>query len=252
MRVNISEEQPPSCEQVAQSALAMAKWMIEEAIATRLNGKVLDRVKQDGVNLLYRSCHGDWFDQGDYRDRDSHKEFGSLHDVMRTNGTQRRVQEIFEQSSGVSWLQRMPILLKTLPASSDILCDAFLDLQTAIALAREELFSMMIDETIWGRTFAKFSKAVGVNNVSSGGADCPMFRMLDALCGKAAEDDQALLKELDFRSRLFPPNIRALIDSVATAPSIRAYVSSNKAGYRLRQAFKALQQLMFDLYEMHR
>jgi cytochrome b involved in lipid metabolism len=266
MLVNISEKkQTFSCEQVTQSALTMAKWMIEEAKIAQRNGKTLDMVKQDRVNLLYRTCHGDWFDQGNYNDQNSHKEFGRLHDVIRTNGTQRRVQELFELSSGVSWLQKMPILLKNLPTSSNTICGAFIDLQIGITLAREELFSMMIDETIWGLTFAKFSKAVGVNNISSGGADCPMFKMLDALCGKVSdvskcdkrdeddEDDQStLLQELNFRSRFFPPNIRALIDAVATAPSIRAYVSSSKASYGLKQAFKALQQLLFDLYEMHR
>lgn len=240
-------------EEISQSALRLAKGMIEEADNARLNGEALQQERQDRVNLLYRTSRGDWFDQGSYRDSDSHKEFGGLHETMRTNGTQRAVQEIFEQAGGVSWLQKMPGMLKNLPTASDVLCAAFLDLQVAIALAREELFSMMIDEVIWGRTFAKFSKAVGFCTVSAGGADCPMFRMLDALCGKADQASQAaLLDELDFRSRFFPPNIRALINGVAAAPSIRAHVSSGRAGYDLSQAFYGLQQLLYSIYEMHR
>ncbi|XXG96435.1 hypothetical protein Hte_002718 [Hypoxylon texense] len=238
---------------VALAALKMAKTMVEEARLARRDGKKLENVKQDRVNLLYRTCTEDWACQGDYNDTDSHKEFGRLHEVIRTNGTQRSVQEIFEAASGLRWLQEMPILLSTLPTSSDLLCDAFLDIQLAIALGREELYSMMIDETIWGRTFAKFSKGVDVCTIGAGGADCPMFRMLDALCGRADGTGQAaLLDELDFRSRFFPRDFRALINVVASSPSIRQYVSSGKTSYVLAQSFKALQQQLFDIYEMHR
>ncbi|KAI1772545.1 cytochrome b5-like Heme/Steroid binding domain-containing protein [Hypoxylon cercidicola] len=238
---------------VALAALKMAKTMVEEARMARRDGRKLDTIKQDRVNLLYRTCTEDWACQGDYNDTNSHKEFGRLHEVIRTNGTQRSVQETFEAASGLRWLQEMPVLLSTLPTSSDLLCDAFLDLQLAIALGREELYSMMIDETVWGRTFAKFSKGVDVCTIGAGGADCPMFRMLDALCGRADETGQAaLLDELDFRSRFFPQDFRALIHAVASSPSIRQYVSSGKTSYVLAQAFKALQQQLFDIYEMHR
>ncbi|KAM5350425.1 hypothetical protein ACJ41O_006930 [Fusarium nematophilum] len=240
-------------DRLALSALTMAKRMIEEASLARQQGVTLSREKQDKINLLYRTSRGDWFIQGDYNDPDSHKEFGRLHEVIRTNGTQRSVQEIFERAGGLSWLQRMPALHQNLPSTSDILCAAFADLQVVIALARDELFSMMIDEPIWGQTFARFSKGVGFCTVGAGGADCPMFRMLDALCGRVDEVNQAaLLDELDFRSRFFPPNIRALISDLAAAPSIRAYVSSGEASYELTQAFKAMEQMRFDLYEMHR
>ncbi|KAI6081541.1 cytochrome b5-like Heme/Steroid binding domain-containing protein [Hypoxylon rubiginosum] len=240
-------------ENVALDALRMAKAMVEEARTARRDGGKLDSIKQDRVNLLYRTCTEDWACQGDYNDTDSHKEFGRLHEVIRTNGTQRSVQEIFEAASGLRWLQEMPSLLSSLPTSSDLLCDAFLDLQLAIALGREELYSMMIDETVWGRTFAKFSKGVDVCTIGAGGADCPMFRMLDALCGRADGTGQAaLLDELDFRSRFFPRDFRALINAVASSPSIRQYVSSGKTSYVLAQAFKALQQQLFDIYEMHR
>ncbi|KAF4976727.1 hypothetical protein FZEAL_6642 [Fusarium zealandicum] len=243
----------PTSKHVSQVALSMAKEMIEGAMLASRDGLNLTRERQDQVNLLYRTSRGDWFVQGDYNDHDSHREFGRLHEVIRTNGTQRSVQDIFERAHGLSWLQRMPFLLQNLPSTSDILCAAFTDLQVVMALARDELFSMMIDEPIWGRTFAKFSKAVGFCTVGAGGADCPMFRMLDALCGRADEIGQAaLLDELDFRSRFFPPSMRALINEVAAAPSIRAFVASGEASYELTQAFKAMEQLRFDLYEMHR
>lgn len=155
----------------------------------------------------------------------------------------------------MSWLQRMPELLNNLPASSVVVCHALQDLQISVALVRDELFFMMIDETIWGRTFARWSKSIGVNNIGAGGADCPLFKMLDALIGRSDPLGQAdLLDELDFRSRHFPPNMKSLIHAVASAPSIRAYVDSTHvpAEYHLKEAFKGLQQLMYEMYEMHR
>jgi cytochrome b involved in lipid metabolism len=237
--------------QIAQAALAMARWMIYEAHDAQGS---LSADKQDRVNLLYRTCRGDWFDQGDYRDVTSHLEFGRLHEAIRTNGTQRRVQEIFEETGGLARLQRMPDLLRALPTSTHQVCEAMVDLQLTAVRANEELFSMMIDETIWGCTFARFSKAVGVCTISAGGADCPMFRMLDAFCGRADPKSQAMLMdELDFRTRFFPPNMRALIEAVAAAPSIRNYVSTSPtASYAMIQAFNALQRALWGLYEMHR
>lgn len=149
----------------------------------------------------------------------------------------------------------MPELLNNLPETSVIVCHALQDLQISVALVRDELFSMMIDETIWGRTFALWSKSVGVNTIGAGGADCPLFRMLDALVGRSDTLGQAaLLDELDFRSRHFPPNMKSLIHAVAVAPSIRTHVNSQHmpAEYNLKEAFKGLQQLMYEMYEMHR
>jgi hypothetical protein len=121
-------------------------------------------------------------------------------------------------------------------------CKALIDLQVTVMRTHDELFSMMIDEVLWGRTFARFSKAVGMSTISAGGADSAVFRMLDALCGRADDKCQAmLLEELDFRSRFFPPNMRALIDAVAASPSIRRYVTSVPTrNYALLQAFNAL------------
>ncbi|GKU08877.1 unnamed protein product, partial [Fusarium langsethiae] len=238
---------------LALSALTIAKAMIDEAGLARSHGLDFSREKQDLVNLLYRTSRGDWFIQGDYHDPDSHLEFGRLHEVTRTNGTQRSVQEIFEHFNGLLWLQRMPILHRNLPSTSGIICTAYTDLQVAMAMARDELFSMMIDEPIWGLTFAKISKGVGFCTIGAGGADCPMFRMMDALCGRVDNVNQAaLLEELDFRSRFFPPTIRALINDLATAPSIRHFINSGQANYELVQAFKAMEQIRYDLYEMHR
>ncbi|CCT63355.1 uncharacterized protein FFUJ_00009 [Fusarium fujikuroi IMI 58289] len=239
--------------QVALSALSIAKQMIDQATETRSNKTKLPTEIQDLVNLLYRTSRGDWFIQGNYTDPDSHKEFGRLHEVIRTNGTQRSVQEIFQRFNGISWLQRMPLLHQNFASNSSILCAAYADLQVAMALARDELFSMVIDEPIWGLTFAKFSKGVGLCTIGAGGADCPMFRMMDALCGRADNINQAaLLDELDFRSRFFPPGMRALINDLVTAPSVRSHISSGEASYELTQAFRAMEQIRYDLYEMHR
>lgn len=238
---------------LARSALTIAKAMIDEASLAQSHGLDFPRERQDLVNLLYRTSRGDWFIQGDYRDPESHLEFGRLHEVTRTNGTQRSVQEIFECFSGLSWLQRIPILHRNLHSTSEILCTAYTDLQVAMAMARDELFSMVIDEPVWGLTFAKVSKGVGFCTIGAGGADCPMFRMMDALCGRVDNVNQAaLLEELDFRSRFFPPTIRALINDLATAPSIRHFINSGEANYELAQAFKAMEQIRYDLYEMHR
>jgi cytochrome b involved in lipid metabolism/ferredoxin-NADP reductase len=251
MDVSLDCHSPHTGMEVAQAALAMAGRMLGEA---RKDGISLPPEKQDHVNLLYRTCRQDWFVQGGYDDASSHLEFGRLHEVIRTNGTQRRVQEIFEETGGLFWLQRMPNLLNALPMSTHDICMALVDLQVTVMRTNDELFSMMIDETLWGRTFARFSKAVGLSKCSAGGADCAMFRMLDALCGRADAKSQAmLLDELDFRSRFFPPNMRALIDAVASSPSVRSYASSVLTkSYAISQAFNALQRALWALYEMHR
>ncbi|KAK2590852.1 hypothetical protein QQS21_011464 [Conoideocrella luteorostrata] len=239
-------------ENTAGTALRIAKSMIRKADLARKNDSPLHQKKQDRVNLLYRTCSQDWFIQGDYDNHQSHKEFGRLHDVIRTNGTQRSVQEIFE-TRGLHHLQMMPSLLSDLPSTTARIISVLDNLQIAVTLAREELFNMVVDEVVWGQTFAKFSKPVGFSNIGSGGADCPMFRMLDALCGRVdSSSKDMLLTELDMRSRHFPPNMRSLIHAVAAAPSIRSYVASEKASDELTHRFKALQQLMWDLYEMHR
>ncbi|KAK3312666.1 cytochrome b5-like Heme/Steroid binding domain-containing protein [Apodospora peruviana] len=245
-RMNVSLHHDPNPQVVAQASLAMARWMLHET-----DFGTSPQNKQDLVNRLYRTCRGDWFDQGSYLDTSSHLEFSRLHEAVRTNGTQRRVQELFEETGGLARLQRMPDLLRSLPASAPEICSALVNLQVSVIRANDELFGMMIDETIWGCTFARFSKAVGVCTVSAGGADCPMFRMLDALCGRADPTAQAmLLEELDFRSRFFPPNMRALIDNVASAPSIRQHVADRDDA--LSAAFSALQRALWSLYEMHR
>jgi ferredoxin-NADP reductase len=251
INVSLDSNSSYTAAEVAQAALVMAERMLNEA---RKDGDSLPLEKQDRVNLLYRTCRHDWFVQGGYDDASSHLEFGRLHEVIRTNGTQRRVQEIFEETGGLFWLQRMPKLLHTLPTSTHDVCLALVDLQVTVMRANDELFSMMIDETLWGRTFARFSKAVGLSKCSAGGADCAMFRMLDALCGRDDEKSQAmLLDELDFRSRFFPPNMRALIDAVASSPSVRHYASSVPTkSYAIYQAFNALQRALWALYEMHR
>ena len=103
---------------------------------------------------------------------------GRLHEMIRTNGTQRRCQEIFQASGGVSSLQRMPFLLANLdsdPTCSFTLVDAVTELQFAVACATEELFSMLVDEVNWGHTFSKWSKAAGVCDIGSSGSDCPLF-----------------------------------------------------------------------------
>jgi cytochrome b involved in lipid metabolism/ferredoxin-NADP reductase len=251
MNVSFHSDSSYTATEVAQAALAMAGRMLDEA---RKDGDSLPLEKQDRVNLLYRTCRHDWFIQGGYDDASSHLEFGRLHEVIRTNGTQRRVQEIFEETGGLFWLQRMPKLLHALPMSTHDVCMALIDLQVTVMRTNDELFSMMIDETLWGRTFARFSKAVSLSKCSAGGADCAMFRMLDALCGRADEKSQAmLLDELDFRSRFFPPNMRALIDAVASSPSVRNYaLSVPTKSYAICQAFNALQRALWALYEMHR
>jgi hypothetical protein len=222
MHMSLDSHGPHIAMQVAQAALAMAGRMLCE---TREARDPFPQDKQDRVNLLYRTCRNDWFVQGDYNDMSSHLQFGRLHEVIRTNGTQRRVQEIFEETGGLYWLQRMPKLLRTLPMSSHDVCQALIDLQVTVMRTNDELFSMVIDETLWGRTFARFSKAVGMCTVSAGGADCAMFHMLDALCGRADVQFQAMpLDELDFRSRFFQPSMHALIDAVAASPSVRRCV----------------------------
>lgn len=43
-----------------------------------------------------------------------------------------------------------------------------------------------VDEVIWDRAFANFTKA----DISAGGGDTPIWRMLDALCGQADSTSQ--------------------------------------------------------------
>lgn len=74
--------------------------------------------------MLYRICRSDWFDQGDYRDPHSHKQFGGLHEIIQASGTQRRIQELFKQSLGLSSIQMIPSLLQALPSSSEAVGDA--------------------------------------------------------------------------------------------------------------------------------
>jgi hypothetical protein len=243
MSMSLGNHSPHTAMQVVRTALAMAERMLCEAREARNS---LPQEKQDRINLLYRTCRNDWFVQGDYHDTSSHLEFGRLHEVIRTNGTQRRIKEIFEETKGLFWLQRMPKLLQALPISSHKVCKALADLQVTVMRTHDELFSMMIDEVLWGRMFARFPKAVRLSTVSAGGADCAVFRMLDAPCGRADDKAKAmLLEELDFRSRLFPPNMRTLIDTVAASPSIRRYVTSVPTrSYALLQAFNALQRTL--------
>lgn len=82
---------PVHYELIVSSALTMAEQMIKEAEAARnhTGGPGLSMVEQDRLNLLYRTCREDWFIQGCYLDVSSHREFGRLHETMRTNGTQR-------------------------------------------------------------------------------------------------------------------------------------------------------------------
>lgn len=82
---------PVSSDLVVSSALNMAEKMIKEAEAARrqTGGPGIPMVKQDRLNLLYRTCREDWHIQGCYLDVTSHREFGRLHETVRTNGTQR-------------------------------------------------------------------------------------------------------------------------------------------------------------------
>ncbi|KAM5464814.1 hypothetical protein MauCBS54593_006907 [Microsporum audouinii] len=208
---------------------------------------------QDTVNLLYRTSRGDWYDQSHYQDDESHLEFGRLHETTHTNGTQRRLQELFEASGALLTLKQLPGALLWLPSTSSEVSVALGTLQCAVAACREELYSMMFDEVIWGKTFARFSKGVGASDIGGGGADTPLFRMLDVLCGMENEDSTAaLLEELDFRSRFFPPNIRTMIKMLAKAPSLRMCVARAGMPDGLKQAFNGLQQAYYDIYKMHR
>ncbi|KAG6041439.1 hypothetical protein E4U41_004289 [Claviceps citrina] len=236
----------------AHSPLKMAKSLLRKAHTAREHGIPLPQKIQDRVNLLYRNCSQDWFIQGDYDDPSSHREFGRLHEGIRPNGTQRSVQQIF-QARGLSCLQSFPALLKDLPQSAGLIVSVFEKLQLAVTLAREELFNTVVDEVLWGQTFANFSKPVGLSTIGSGGADCPIFRMLDALCGRADGSSQAaLLSELATRSRYFPPGMRSLIAALESAPSFRGYLAGVAVGEELAQSFRAFQQIMWELYEMHR
>lgn len=247
-----NEASEKECNKVGCVALKLSTVMIAEAAECRQNKTTLDQDKQGMVNLLYRTCTQDWFIQGDYRNTESHKQFGCLHEVIRTTGTQRSVQEIFQQSA-MGHLQLLPTRLQHIASADSSLTSMLQTLQWSVTLAREELFNMTIDEVVWGQTFAKYSKPVGFSTIGAGGADCPMFRMLDAVCGKEGDSNgDTLITELEMRSRHFPPTIRTLINKIATAPSLRAYVKSGEASLSLKNSFKVFQQLMYDLYEMHR
>jgi ferredoxin-NADP reductase len=232
-------------------ALKLSRNLICEALSW---AKQLSRYKyQDDANLLYRTSRGDWYDQSHYEDEESHLEFGRLHETTHTNGTQRRLQELFEKSGALSTLQRFPELMTGLPSTSSAICAGLMTLQQAIVLCREELYNMMFDEVIWGKTFARFSKGVGASDIGGGGADTPLFKMIDALCGREKEDiSAALLQELDFRSQFFPPNMRRLINALSQAPSLRRCVATAGASDELKRAFNGLQQIYYDLYKMHR
>lgn len=111
-------------------------------------------------------------------------------------------------------------------------------LRVAIAIAQDGLYSLAVDKVIWGIAFANFTKAGGFCDVSAGGGDTPIWRMFDALCGRADSTSQSnLLEELDIRSRLLPPNIRSLINEIAAAPSLRAHIKSPHTTYKLQQSF---------------
>ncbi|KAL7894168.1 hypothetical protein HDV63DRAFT_409375 [Trichoderma sp. SZMC 28014] len=169
---------------ITQTSLSMARAILGEAQVYHQSKVILPRDSQDMVNLLYRTCRSDWFDQGDYHDPNSHKQFGRLHEVIRASGTQRRMQQLFKESLGLSCLQKMPNLLRALPSTSEAVDDALGTLQVAIAIARDELYSLAVDEVIWGRAFANFTKAIGFCDISAGGGDTPIWRMLDAPCGR--------------------------------------------------------------------
>lgn len=233
-------------------ALREANLLLKAASDAKHNRTPLSDEKQDVVNHLYRTCAQDWFLQGDYSDSNSHRQFGRLHEVIRTAGTQRSVQELFQQSA-VEMLQRLPAMLQNFSIAEADVAYLFERLQIGVSLAREELFEMVVDEVVWGQTFAKYSKPVGLSTIGAGGADCPMFRMLDAVCGKA-EDSQGdiLHTELDMRTRQFPPTIRGLIHKIAASRSVRSYIASGCARPRLSEAFRVFQQLLYELYEMHR
>lgn len=240
------------CGEIGCLSLEIASRLLEDAKSARESNRPLPSRKQEIVNLLYRTCSQDWFSQGDYREEDCHPQFGRLHEIIRTNGTQRSVQEIFERTA-ISHLQKLPSLFTDMESADAKLVATIESLQYIVTLAREELFTMTIDEVIWGQTFAKFSKPVGYSTIGAGGADCPMFRMLDAVCGKEAETNgDILITELNMRSRHFPPTIRSLINRIASAPSLRAYIASAESSLELAQSFKVFQQLLWDLYEMHR
>lgn len=238
---------------LSEIALATANALLQKADEAKRRNEPLPPPMQDQVNMLFRNCCQDWYSQGDYQNEDSHAQFGRLHEVIHTNGTQRSVQEIFQNSSGVAQLREAHTLLCHMPATASALVKVLHHLQVSVSLAREELMAMTIDEVVWGQTFAKFAKPVGHATLGAGGADCPMFRMLDALCGRhdpATAD--TLLEELTMRSRNFPPNIQSLIRDIVSAPSLRGFATSRRASPGLRDAFAALQQLMHSLYEMHR
>jgi len=246
---------PLSREHMTSAALAMAKSMFEEASIAKSEGKwPLPRPKQDKINLLNRTARGDIWDQGDYSSRGCHKEMGRLHEMVSNNGCQRRCQEIFEDSGGVWLLQRMPALLAQLDenkvTSSLAMCEALTDLHVAVARVHEELFSMVIDEVIWGHTFAKWSKACGVSDVGASGSDCPLFWMLDGFIGRSDPKGQAILPDsLAYRSRFFPPDVTALVTALASAPSLRDHVTREGVQYALVQAWNGLQQRLYDLYD---
>ncbi|KAM3453062.1 hypothetical protein MY3296_003989 [Beauveria thailandica] len=249
LRINLG---PGDCFEAGCLALSEANSLLKAAADAKHNSTPLSDEQQRVINLLYRTCTQDWFLQGDYRDPESHRQFGRLHEVIHTTGTQRSVQEIFQRSA-VEMLQRLPAMLHDIPSMEANIAHLFECLQVDVSRAREELFEMVIDEIIWGQTFAKYSKPVGLSTIGAGGADCPMFRMLDAVCGKAEDPKgDVLVTELEMRTRHFPPTIRGLIHKIAAASSVRNYIASGNAGPRLSQAFRVFQQLLYDLYEMHR
>ncbi|KAK2020775.1 hypothetical protein LX32DRAFT_715089 [Colletotrichum zoysiae] len=252
-------QRPYSKAEMTLGAQALASKMFAEATDAKAAGTwPLVKTKQDKVNLLNRTARGDIWDQGGYASLGCHKEMGRLHEMARTNGTQRRCQEIFQEAGGVSLLQNMPTLLGCLdqsPASRSSLsiADALMELQVAVARSREELFTMVIDEVIWGCTFAKWSKAYGISDVGSSGSDCPLFWMLDSFIGRADIEGQAILpNSLAYRSRFFPPDVTALTKALASSPSLRSHVYSGYGQYALVQAWKGFQHILHDLYDIHR
>lgn len=116
------------------------------------------------------------------------------------------------------------------------------------------LVVQVIDEVIWGHTFAKWSKACSVSDIGSSGSDCPLFWMFDGFIGRAEPEAQAILPDsLASRSRFFPPDVTALVKALASAPGIRQHTAKKDgARYAVVQAWKALQQMLHDLYDIHR
>ena len=214
------------------------------------------------VNLLFRTSQQDiTFQQSAAHANRREMEFGALHEAMYTNGTMRRMGEVFEETGGMDVIAELLSLHEdeTSERVSAVVANACKDLQRTVDALADLMHAARFDLPVWGATYLRFAKAVYPSTLNGTGVDTSAIHLVDAVMGNCDATDADSSCELmgmhEERNRYLPSHLRQLMNelrrrkrsirSLTASPECTLSQSSSDAQSVLRQQFNTL-------LEMHR